>query len=226
LNIKKVGMYVVIIATIAFLIIQTSGNKEMIPGVSTIIPNATPSMATTPNPQIAYNNCSEPAKASRAAAVGITHYRYPEASSSKLVKVGSQKLHTSAASAFYAMQKAAWSEKKVKLSVISGFRSVNDQAGIVNSKRSRGMSDKTIYSASSEPGYSEHHTGLAMDINSLDPSFGKTKEGLWLKNNVGRFGFEISFPESRPNGVSYEPWHIRYVKADPKMFCWGSQLIR
>jgi LAS superfamily LD-carboxypeptidase LdcB len=225
-NIKKIGMYAVVVATIVFLIVQTTGNKNSIPVVSTIIPNVAPSMAAPSDGKIAYNDCSEPAKALRPAAVGITHYRYPEASSSQLVKVGSQRLHTSAATAFLSMQKAAWAEKRIKLNVISGFRSIKEQAGIVSSKRSKGMSDKTIYSASSEPGYSEHHTGFAMDINSLEPPFGKTKEGQWLKANVSRFGFEISFPESRPNGVSYEPWHIRYVKANPKMFCWGSQLIK
>jgi LAS superfamily LD-carboxypeptidase LdcB len=221
-------MYCVVIVTIAFLIVQTTGNKQFVPGVSTIIPKIEPIMAAEDfeGKSAVNTDCSEPAKALRPAAVGITHYRYPEANSSDLVKVGSQRLHNSAASAFLAMQKAAWSEKRVKLNVISGFRSIKDQAGIVNSKRSRGMSDKKIYSASSEPGYSEHHTGLAMDINSLEQSFGKTKEGQWLKANVKRFGFEISFPESRPNGVSYEPWHIRYVKANPKMFCWSSNLIK
>jgi zinc D-Ala-D-Ala carboxypeptidase len=229
MNIKKVGMYSVIIGTIAILAVQTANKTNQVGDVSTFIPsvNVQPSMANTPNnDKIAMNNCKEPNKAVRPQAVGITHYQYPEVYSNYLVKVGSQKLHKEAAAAFYKMQSAAMSEAKVKLTVISGFRSVNEQAGIVNSKRGRGMSDKTIYSSSSEPGYSEHHTGLAMDINSLDPSFGRTKEGKWLKSNAKRFGFEISFPESRPNGVSYEPWHIRYVAYNPSMFCWGSKLIK
>lgn len=227
MNIKKLGMYIVIVLTIALLVVQvqTNGAKQLVPNVSNFIPNILPSSASISN-KIARNSCSEPQKAPRALKVGITHYQYPEANSKDLVSVGNQKLHKAAASAFYKMQKAAWSEKKLKLTVISGFRSIKDQAAIVNSKRSKGMADKSIYSSSSEPGFSEHHTGLAMDINSLDPSFGNTIEGKWLKNNVSRFGFEVSFPESRPNGVSYEPWHIRYVAYNLTMFCWGSRIIK
>ena len=211
-------------------VVTISNNKPVIVNevtnfVSTKSTQASPKVEPSQN-LIASNTCQEPAKSAKAAVVGVTHYRYPEASASNLVKVDGQRLDRSAASAFLKMRNAAWSEQKIKLTVISGFRSIQEQTTIVNNKRSKGMSDKVIYNASSEPGYSEHHTGYAMDINSLEPSFGKTKEGKWLKNNVTRFGFEISFPESRPNGVSYEPWHIRYVAKNPQMFCYASKLIR
>ena len=190
--------------------------------VSTQPSQASPKIEVSPT-LIASHSCLEPAKSAKAAAVGVTHYRYPEVSSSNLTKIDGQLLERSTASAFLKMRNTAWSEQKLKLKVISGFRSIKEQASIVNNKRSKGMSDKAIYNASSEPGYSEHHTGMAMDVNSLEPSFGQTKEGKWLKANVARFGFEISFPESRPNGVSYEPWHIR--KVNP-MFCYASKLIK
>ena len=68
------------------------------------------------------------------------------------------------------------------------------------------------------PGYSEHHTGLALDIGDLDHpetdvevSFEETPAFEWLKNNADRFGFELSFPVGNPQGVSYEPWHWRFV---------------
>ncbi|MGI6168220.1 MAG: M15 family metallopeptidase [Christensenellales bacterium] len=66
--------------------------------------------------------------------------------------------------------------------------------------------------------YSEHATGLAVDILSasyapLDEGFAQTEEGAWLANNAHRFGFILRYPKSKESvtGVVYEPWHFRYV---------------
>jgi hypothetical protein len=185
-------------------------------------PPATPGTPGTPVPTA---DCSEPEKSAKASKVGITHYKYSEATASDLVSIEGQKLHKDAAAGYTKMKEAAGKEG-VNLKLLSGFRSVADQTKIVNDKRKNGKSDKDIYSSSSEPGYSEHHTGFAMDLNSLNESFGSTKEGEWLKSNVSKYGFEISFPESRPGGVKYEPWHIRFVQSNPKQFCWGSKVIK
>lgn len=68
------------------------------------------------------------------------------------------------------------------------------------------------------PGYSEHATGFSIDFGSrsegdcdLRPCFAETAVGRWLADNASRFGFELSFPQANPQGVSFEPWHYRYV---------------
>ena len=71
------------------------------------------------------------------------------------------------------------------------------------------------------PGYSEHNTGLAVDLygsgdTSLSPSFGKTKAYAWLMEHCADYGFILRFPEGKESitGVIYEAWHFRYV-GDP-----------
>jgi hypothetical protein len=72
---------------------------------------------------------------------------------------------------------------------------------------------------SATPGYSEHQTGLAIDVsaksvnNRLDESFGDSVEGIWLATHAQEYGFIIRYPKDKSDitGYSYEPWHIRYV---------------
>lgn len=63
------------------------------------------------------------------------------------------------------------------------------------------------------PGYSEHATGFALDIkNFTADNEGYSKEYLWLQKNAKYFGFEISYPYKNEQGVTAEPWHIRFNK--------------
>jgi zinc D-Ala-D-Ala carboxypeptidase len=71
---------------------------------------------------------------------------------------------------------------------------------------------------SAPPGHSEHHTGYAVDIGdgatpttNLQATFDQTKAYQWLEANAARFSFEMSFPKDNAQGVSYEPWHWRFV---------------
>lgn len=72
---------------------------------------------------------------------------------------------------------------------------------------------------SARPGHSEHQLGTAADLTSatvgweLTESFGATGEGRWLADNAHRFGFALSYPESKESitGYRYEPWHYRYI---------------
>jgi len=68
------------------------------------------------------------------------------------------------------------------------------------------------------PGFSEHQTGWVLDIGDWDdpeaddnPLFERTKAFKWLKENADKFHFELSFPPGNWQGVSYEPWHWRFV---------------
>ncbi len=100
---------------------------------------------------------------------------------------------------------------------VSAYRSIDYQKMLFNSYVERdGIKKANKYS--SKPGFSEHHTGLCLDVSSpvmgfgLDQSYGQTKEGIWLAENAADFGFVIRYPEGKANltGYTYEPWHIRY----------------
>ena len=116
-----------------------------------------------------------------------------------------------AAKAWFAMREAAAGEG-IELLLISAFRSVDYQMHLIRSKLDRGMSIDDILRVNAPPGYSEHHTGLAIDIGSadvgaLDEAFENTPAFAWLAANAGRFGFVMSYPRNNAQGYLYEPWH-------------------
>lgn len=94
----------------------------------------------------------------------------------------------------------------------SGYRSYKDQVLVYNSYvETDGKEKADTYSA--RPGYSEHQTGLVIDVNTINDAFGETKEAAWLAEHAHEYGFIIRYPKGKENitGYKYEPWHIRYV---------------
>ena len=69
---------------------------------------------------------------------------------------------------------------------------------------------------SARPGYSEHHTGLAIDLNTVNNAFASTAESKWINDNCHKYGFIIRYPKGSEEitGYQYEPWHLRYVGED------------
>jgi len=97
----------------------------------------------------------------------------------------------------------------------SGFRSYEYQSEIYYSYvNDYGQESADTFSA--RPGYSEHQSGLAIDVNSIDDSFRNTPEAVWLAIHCHEYGFIIRYPEGKQDitGYKYEPWHIRYVGTD------------
>lgn len=153
----------------------------------------------------------------------ITHYKYNDCEKKDLVsftnKYGTTiPVHKDCKKAFDLMQAKAKKED-LELEIISGFRSKKQQVEIF----SKNFKDKTAPTMkemnarlkfSAPSGYSEHHTGYAIDINNLEQSFGETKEGKWLAEHAHKFGFEMSFPKNNHQNLGYEPWHFRYVGTD------------
>jgi D-alanyl-D-alanine carboxypeptidase len=131
---------------------------------------------------------------------------------------GNIRLRRAAAAAFESMVAAAQADG-VSIVPISGFRSLADQQHVFfDIKAERGQNATKRAEVSAPPGYSEHHTGYAIDVGdanapdtNLSTSFEETAAFQWLKNNAPRYNFEISFPRNNPQGVSYEPWHWRFV---------------
>lgn len=151
----------------------------------------------------------------------LGHFAYPEAPATELQPIvadSSVKLRKAAAKQFQAMVAAA-QDADVLLVPISGFRSIAYQQQVFfDIKASRGQTATKRAEVSAPPGYSEHHTGYAVDIGdgavpatNLSPKFEKTRAFKWLEANAARFSFEMSFPKNNPQGVSYEPWHWRFV---------------
>ncbi|MEG3844903.1 M15 family metallopeptidase [Microcoleus sp. herbarium14] len=151
----------------------------------------------------------------------LGHLPYPEAPASDLVAVtpdGAVKLRTGAAAKYQEMVNAAAAEG-IYFAPISGFRSVAEQQHVffdVKAERRQNASKRAEVSA--PPGYSEHHTGYAIDLGdgsapdtNLSQSFENTQAFKWLEANAASFSFEMSFPKNNRQGVSYEPWHWRFV---------------
>ena len=100
----------------------------------------------------------------------------------------------------------------VVLEAISGYRSHDYQLGIFERKLARGLTVDEILTVNAAPGYSEHHSGLALDIGVPDEppaeeSFERTAAFAWLRENAGDYGFVMSYPRDNPHGIVYEPWH-------------------
>lgn len=100
----------------------------------------------------------------------------------------------------------------VSLEAISGYRSHAYQAGIFARKLARGLSVGQILTVNAAPGFSEHHSGRALDIGTpgepaAEESFEATPAFHWLQAHAGRFGFQLSYPRDNPHGIVYEPWH-------------------
>lgn len=94
----------------------------------------------------------------------------------------------------------------------SGYRSYSNQKYIYENYVSMdGKENADRYSA--RAGYSEHQTGLAIDVNTIDMTFDNTSESAWLRENAYKYGFIIRYPKGKEEitGYMYEPWHIRYV---------------
>ena len=106
----------------------------------------------------------------------------------------------------------------LNLSILSPYRSYNTQVSLYNryvNKDGKVLAD--TYSA--RAGFSEHQTGLAIDIARRGGNLGgfeSTNEFKWLKDNCYKYGFILRYPKGKEwiTGYQYEPWHYRYVGID------------
>ncbi len=124
------------------------------------------------------------------------------------------KMQKTAGEAFIRMADAA-ARDGLTLKNISGYRSYNRQNQLYNNYAARdGYAEADTYS--SRPGYSEHQTGLATDINSVSQTFENTAEFAWLQKHAAEYGFIMRYPNGLEDitGFMYEPWHYRYVGVD------------
>ncbi len=156
------------------------------------------------------------------------HLPYAEHLPEGLVSIGtygqgsnqrSESLDQEAAAAFEKMVANA-KANGVSIIPISGFRTAADQEKLFERQIKRQGSPDAASRLSAPAGYSEHHTGYALDIGDgnhpekdLKFEFEDTTAYQWMLVHAQTYGFELSFPNNNAQGVSFEPWHWRYVKS-------------
>ncbi len=159
----------------------------------------------------------------------FNHFPYDEAYGSDIESIGmftresyerEEYLHREAAAAFKQM-KAAAAAAAIKLQAVSGFRTIARQSALFEDQVKKHGSEAIAAKHSAPPGHSEHHTGYAVDIGDItlpetdiSYDFQNTPAYSWLLVNAHRYGFEQSFPQNNVQGVSFEPWHWRYVGSE------------
>ncbi|MDH3350400.1 MAG: M15 family metallopeptidase [Gammaproteobacteria bacterium] len=140
---------------------------------------------------------------------------YEEAS--ELIDVGPnpvsrmQRLTPQAAERWQAMVAAA-DAVGIQLLIVSGYRGIEYQAALIRKKIEAGQQIDQILTVNAAPGYSEHHTGRAVDIATpgsrpLTEEFESTNAFHWLVSRAVEFGFSMTYPRDNPWGIAYEPWH-------------------
>ncbi len=126
--------------------------------------------------------------------------------------VGRMQQLTSPTALAWSAMRAQAQKDAVQLLLVSGFRSLEYQAGLIRKKLEAGQLIEAIMRVNVAPGYSQHHTGNAIDIATpgckpLLEEFEDSPAFAWLKENAGSFGFTLSYPRGNPEGLAYEPWH-------------------
>ena len=153
--------------------------------------------------------------------------------SSKLVTIKYKKTRgvKVAVEALKEMLEAAKADGIGKWQISAGYRSWDDQVNMLNSKVKSYQKSHKDWSSSkarraalrtvAEPGCSEHHLGLAFDINKKgSSSFAGTKQSNWLNEHCWEYGFIIRYQKEKEKitGFEAEPWHIRYVGVEHALY--------
>jgi len=120
--------------------------------------------------------------------------------------------------------------KKENLTLIinSSFRSFEDQEEIYNYYLNIKGEEETNKMAA-KPGFSEHQTGLSIDIQTYGSStknFEEFDEFKWLQNNAYKYGFILRYPKGKEyiTGYEYESWHYRYVGIEAATYIYENNI--
>jgi zinc D-Ala-D-Ala carboxypeptidase len=128
---------------------------------------------------------------------------------------GRDKLLTPAAALAWRRLQAAARRDGIELLLVSAFRSVDFQRALIEARLARGQTVAEVLRVNAPPGYSEHHSGRAVDIGCagtapLEEDFERTPAFAWLQQHARRFRFRLSYPRGNRQGFIYEPWHWCY----------------
>jgi D-alanyl-D-alanine carboxypeptidase len=168
-------------------------------------------------------NQSQSAKSS---STFLGHHPYNEANQSRLTIISSyaqdpyQRFEYFDKEAGKALMKLIYAarDENVWIIAVSGFRDLEKQKQLFEMQIEKRGSEADAAKVSAPSGYSEHHTGYAIDLTDgqfpkldITNEFVNTKAYRWLTIHAKEFGFEMSFPQNNPDGVMFEPWHWRFI---------------
>lgn len=127
-----------------------------------------------------------------------------------------QSLTPATASAWRSMKRDALADG-IDLQLVSGFRSIAYQAELLQNKLAAGQSIDAILRVNAAPGYSQHHTGMALDITTpgtepLCEEFENSDAFSWMLKQAARYGFNMPYGRSNRFGFCYEPWHWSQIR--------------
>jgi len=107
---------------------------------------------------------------------------------------------------------AAAAEEGLNIYISSGYRPYETQYAIYWREYDQYGFDY-VEGSTARPGYSEHQTGLAFDLNTITDDFKDTAEGIWCAQHAHEYGFILRYLEGETDvtGYMYEPWHFRYI---------------
>ena len=142
----------------------------------------------------------------------------PETVPAQVPAVSNPDMRPAAAAALAAMFAVAASEGAGRMQIQNAYRSFALQTS-VHDRLVASLGKEAADAQSARPGFSEHQTGLAVDIVSfpavcsIQLCFGETPQGAWLAQHSWRFGFILRYPgdKSAITGYIFEPWHFRFV---------------
>ena len=122
-----------------------------------------------------------------------------------------QQLERNTAKRWHGMKLAALADG-IELQLVSGFRSIARQKDLIAEKLAAGKALHEILKVVAAPGFSQHHTGMALDLTTgdVDPlseDFEATPAFRWLHKHAGEHGFYLPYPRGNPFDFVYEPWH-------------------
>ena len=148
---------------------------------------------------------------------------FEEATSFESAEVGADgrdHLLVPAAAEAWRRLKAAALVENITLFIVSAFRSIDRQTEIVRRKLETGAAVEDILTVCAPPGFSEHHTGRAIDISTpgcraLEVEFEQTAAFAWLSARAAEYGYYLSYPIGNNCGYQYEPWHWCFKDAQP-----------
>lgn len=184
-------------------------------------PSKAPSQPAKPQPQPDTNNDPQQAEVEPTYINGILiankTYALPRSYAPGGLTSDTDKAFNELKSAAAAQGLSIWNQ--------SGYRSYDSQERIYNGYVQRdGKDEADTYSA--RPGHSEHQTGLALDLNTIDLAFENTSEFAWVSENCYKYGFIIRYPKGKESitGYQYEPWHLRYLGVETATAVYNSGL--
>ena len=209
---------VILVLVIAIVLLAPTPSSKPSSAPSTT-PSSTPTPTPTPTPTFNKAQFSIDDPASLWVVVNKTRPLNPKNYAPALTALnlpGGGQMRPEAAAALTQMFADYQAASGAQLKVVSAYRSYSTQVSTYNGWVSR-LGQAQADRQSARPGFSEHQSGLAVDINTgADQGFGATPAGMWLAANSYKYGFIVRYPDGLEpiTGYEYEPWHFRFVGVD------------